>query len=204
MRLESLLKPIRYLDEDVILRQYTKIGQKININEGKKKYQIGLFLWTGYAGLTTLTNIKLFGATFELSSYLLSGYNDGVYNIQGVSNQYEEEEGSESIVIDKEKNFRSKYNSCVRLPTFLFGIGLIGKFGVDLVNSIRNKTSVSPESCYALLSGLGQLSLASSMYLKETNPKLLEKVPLWKRTYESLKEKISSLVPSPIPSPLSQ
>lgn len=204
MKLESLLKPIKYLDESIILRQYTKLGQKIKIGEGNKKYHIGFCLWASYVGLTTTTNINLFGSGFEIASYLVSGYNDGVYNIQGVNNQFEDEEDSESMVIDREKNFRTKYNSCVRLPTFLFGVGLIGKFGVDLVNSVKNKTPMNNESYYALLSGIGHLSLASSMYLKETNPKLLEKVPLWKRAYESLKEKISSLAPFPIPAPAPQ
>ena len=200
MKLESLLKPIRYLDESIILRQYTKLGQKIKIDEGKRKYWAGFGLWTAYVGLTTPLNKLLFGTEFYLFSYLVAGYNDGAYNFEGILNWFKEED-SESRVIDKEKNFRSKYNSCVRLPTFLFGVGLIGKFGVDLVNSVKNKTPIGPESYYALINGLGHLSLASSMYLKETNPKLLERVPLWKRAYESLKEKINLLTPSPIPSP---
>jgi hypothetical protein len=89
----------------------------------------------------------------------------------------------------------------VRLPTFLFGAGLIGKFGVDVINSIKNKTPIGADSYYALLDGIGHLSLASSMYLKETNPKILDRVPLWKRAYESVKQGIKSLAPSPVPAP---
>ena len=78
---------------------------------------------------------------------------------------------------------------------------LLAKTTLD-VNSIKNKTPLGADSYYALYGGLGHLSLASSMYLKETNPKLLERVPLWKRAYESLKEKIVSLAPSPVPIPV--
>ncbi len=198
MKLESLLKPIKYLDESIILRQYTKLGQKIRINEGRKKYQVGLGLWTAYVGLTTSSNTQLFGQEFYLASYFALGYKDGCYNIKGISGRFDDEINSGEEVINKEKYSFSRYNSCVRLPAFLFGIGLIGKFGIDLVNSIKNKTPIAPESCYALLDGLGHLSLASSMYLKETNPKLLERAPLWKRAYESLRGKMSLLIPSPI------
>lgn len=205
MKLETLLKPIKYLDENVILRQYTKLGQKINIDEGKKKYLICEALRWGYGGLSFLgvnSNGKLFGEVFNISSFWVLGLNDGRYNGEGIRGRFKEESNSSDlIVLDSKKEFYKKYNSIVRLPTFLFGVGLITKFGVDAVNSIKNKTSLESTSWYCLIDGIGHLSLASSMYLKETNPKLLDKVPLWKKAYESAKEKINSWLPSPSPIP---
>jgi hypothetical protein len=201
MKLESLLKPIRYLDENIILRQYTKLGQKINIDKGKRKYGIGMGLWLGYHALTRFTNRELFGTGVEYADCFLLGLNDGAYNLQGIVEGFGEEETGESKAIDLNKNLYSKYNLYARLPTFLLGAGLIGKFGVDLINSINNQTPLGSDSYCALMDGIGHLSLASSMYLKDTNPKLLERVPLWKRAYNSLKEKISSLAPSPVPVP---
>jgi hypothetical protein len=184
MNLELLLKPIIWLDQNV-LKQYTKLGQKININEGKKKYQIGLSLWAAYAGLTVPTTLKLFNDAFCISSNLLFSCIDGFYNVLGMAGNFKDEEHSESTAVNSGKHFFSEYNTCVRIPTFVFGVGLIGKFGIDLINNIKNKTPFSYESYSALLSGIGHLSLASSIYLKETNPKLLEK------------ENVPSLVPVP-------
>jgi hypothetical protein len=201
MKLEKLLKPIKYLDENVILRQYTKLGQKINIDEGKKKYWIGQGLWAGYMLLSQFPNRELFGGIFNFSSYLAMAHNDVMYNTKGISGRFKEIGSSEEKVLDTEKEFYDRYNSIIRLPTFLFGAGLIGKFGIDLINGIKNKTTLEPTSWYCLIDGIGQLSLASSMYLKDTNPKLLNKVPLWKKALEYVKEKVDSF--NPIPQPIS-
>ena len=53
-----------------------------------------------------------------------------------------------------------------------------------------------------LMLGLGALSQASSIYLKDRDPKLLEKKPFLKRAYESLKEKIADYMPQPAPVPV--
>jgi len=43
MALESLLKPVKWADEQ-ILRQYTEWGKKFNLDEGRKRYWTGLGL----------------------------------------------------------------------------------------------------------------------------------------------------------------
>ncbi len=204
--LETLIKPVKWLDESVLLRQYTKLGQRMNIQEGDNKALIAGTLWIfGYLP-TMLVNAFTGGVTqrvLNATSFVTLGANDGLYNGELARGEIKDEEVSDSTsqIIDPQRYFHSKYNSYVRLPTFLIGLGLVGKFGFDVINSIKNKTPMGSESYHYLIAGLGHLSLASSMYLKETNPKLLDKAPFWKRLYESLKEKISSLVPSPIPAP---
>ena len=205
MKLEKLLKPIKYLDENVILRQYTKLGKKININEGKRKYWIANILNPGiYAPLVGFTN-----SHFKLSSLLalptiaLTSWNDQFYNAKGIIGRLKEEDKtSDSVALDPLKERYRKYNSYARLPTFLFGAGLIGKFGVDLVKSIQDQTPLEPTSLYCLADGIGHLSLASSMYLKETDPKLLDKEPLWKKALNYIQEKASMLGPQPVPVPV--
>jgi len=203
MKLETLLKPIKYLDENIILRQYTKLAQKVNIDKGRKKYWIGEGLWASYIALSTRPNMELFGKNFDLGSYFAIAFNDGVYNFRGISGRFNETGSSEENILDPMEQFHKKYNSVVRLPTFLFGAGLVGKFGIDLINSITEKKQIEPTSWYCLIDGIGHLSLAASMYLKDTNPKLLDKVPLWKKALGYVKEKVSSFNPiqQPIPVP---
>lgn len=205
MKLETILKPIKYLDEDILLRQYTKLGQRIDIDKGIKKYVIGEILWEIYLFTSVIgleTNIKLLGKSFNLNSYLILGINDKLYNLDGILGRFKEiNNSSDSFALDKEKENYKKYNSIVRLPTFLFGVGLLGKFGIDVINSIKNRTPLESTSYYCLFDGIGHLSLASSMYLKETDPKLLDKVPLWKQALEYIQEKVSLIGQQPIPVP---
>jgi hypothetical protein len=206
MKLETLLKPIKYVDENVILRQYTKLGKKINIDEGKRKYWVAeglwqIYAWTSFIGIES--NQKLFGHSFNWGSYFALAWKDAFYNSAGLWGLFKEEDKtSDSIAIDPKKEKYRKYNSYVRLPTFLFGVGLVGKFGIDAVNSIKNKTPLEPTSWYCLVDGLGHLSLASSMYIKETDPKLLDKAPLWKKALQYVKEKVDSISPMPNPVPV--
>jgi hypothetical protein len=204
MKLETLLKPIKYLDENVILRQYTKLGKKINIDEGKRKYNLGLSLWLACTALSYFgkSNENLFGKNFSTGLAIMTLPNDGYYNCYGGLVGDKNSITSDSIALDPIKEKYRKYNSFVRLPTFLFGVGLIAKFGIDLVNSISNQTSLESTSWYYLSDGIGHLSLASSMYLKETDTKLLDKVPLWRRALKYVKEKIDLIGPAPVPVPV--
>lgn len=202
MKLETLLKPIKYLDENVILRQYTKLGKKINIDKGKKKYVIGLGLDFGiYVWFGGPANRELFGSKFDWGDFFILGLNESMYNLMGLIG-FKESNSSDSIALDPQKEHHKKYNLKVRLPTFLFGAGLIGKFGVDLVTSIKNKTPLDAISYNFLLDGIGHLSLASSMYLKETDPKLLDKAPLWKKALDYIQEKASLIGQQPVPVPI--
>jgi hypothetical protein len=204
MKLERLLKPIKYLDENIILRQYTKIGQKINIDEGKRKYWIGFGLNLSYVNLSTTSNRALFGSAFDWTDFFLLSLQDAWYNLDGIFGRFKESNSANSIILDQQKERYKEYNSFVRLPTFLFGVGLIGKFGMDLANSIKNKNALEPTSYYCLFDGLAHLSLASSMYLKETDTKLLDKTPIWKKALNYAKEKIDSLNPVPVPVPVTK
>lgn len=199
--LEELLKPIKYVDEQ-ILRQYTKIGKRINIDEGRKKYFVGMGLWFTHVFLSAAYGPQLIGFKAELIPRILLNIQDFSYNLNGIIGIIEDEVDSETRAINPFINFHKKFNSIVRLPTFAAGVGLIGKFGTDLFNYIMNGEPIDSHRYNYLMYGVGLLSLASSMYIKETNPKLLQKEPLWKKAYGWLKEKASSLVPQPLPQPV--
>ena len=71
----------------------------------------------------------------------------------------------------------------IRMPSLIFGLTLMGKGIFELFDYF--KTS-NPESLsYAMWDlsyGYGFAGMASSMYVKESNPKLLQKEPSWRQT----------------------
>lgn len=87
-----------------------------------------------------------------------------------------------------------------RLPLFAAGLGLVGTGLYSLIHSVVNGGQTVLNNPYEqVVGGLGMLSLASSMYLKDQDPKLLDKQPFWKKVYDTLREKVNSLLPPPIP-----
>jgi hypothetical protein len=201
--LETLLKPVRYIDEMWLLRNYTKLGMKLGLDKGKKKYWIGEVLNPFlFVKLSTPSNRNLFGSTFDLLEWGILSLSDAWYNIDGLLGKFKEDDSSESKVLDPQKEIYKRYNSKVRLPTFGIGVGLLTKFGIGVANSIKNKTALEATSLYYLQDGLAHIALASSMYLKEIDPKILDKVPLWKKAWEYAKEKASLMGQAPAPVPV--
>ena len=200
MGLESLLEPVKLADEQ-LLRQYTKVSKKFNLYEGRKKYFVGMGLWIAQTFMCSAAGDQLIGDA-EFPARMLLTIPDGTCNLYGVVFGIEDESTSETISIDPLTNLYRKFNSVVRLPTFTAGVGLVGKFGADLFNYLTNGEPIDSNSYNCMIYGIGLLSLASSMYIKGTDPKLLDKEPVWKRAYEWVREKINFLVPQPVPQPI--
>jgi len=200
MSLESMLKPAKWLDERV-LTQYTKIGKKYNLDKGKKKYVVGVGLWFNHVGLSMLSGIPLISGYEVIPRVILNSPDFGL-NVTGILVGLNDHDISETKVSNSPMiDFFLKYNSIVRLPIFLAGAGLVTKFGVDVASSLIQGSPMDGDSVHYFAYGTGLLSLASSMYIKDTDPKLLDKDPFWKQGYNWLKEKASSLNPKPIPQP---
>lgn len=199
MKRESLLKPVKWLDEQV-LRQYTKLGKKFKLDERRRKYFLGAMLWGAHVVICGTTGIRLFGL-IEFPARVILNVPDFAYNFSGIRSEVNEEATSDARAINPVVHFYQTFNSAVRLPTFLGGAGLVGKFGLDLFKYITRGEPPEPQSYNSLMYGLGLLSLASSMYIKEQDPKLLQKKPLWEKAYSWIREKVSSLSPEPAPQP---
>ena len=75
------------------------------------------------------------------------------------------------------QNFYEKYNRTIRLPVFLTGVGFLGKSIYDVANYVMTGEPLTSETAMNATTGFGFLSLASSMYLKDQDPKSLEKNP---------------------------
>jgi len=197
--LETLLKPVKALDE-AILKQYTRLTKKWEAS-GKSRYSLAhaFQLPTWITNPLSINYVKEFG-NFRIG-YLVGSeaainvlepvYKRDITDNRGITKSY-------NPVI----NFFNKIEKGLRFPLFISGVGLMAKGGFDFIRYFRNKDPL------ALNEALGNLSLgytflgnASSMYVKESDPKLLDKEPAWKRLYSSLKEKASNLIPRPIPQP---
>lgn len=201
MKLEGILKPVKYVDEE-ILRWYTKKSVEFKIDKGRRKYfaGFGLGLLGAFLSIHALYNNGL--GLLDRGLFTFCRLNDGLYNVHGIFFGDKEDQISGVGGAADELSYNCKqYNTAVRLPTILAGVGLVGKFGLDLCDRLVNSTPISNDSTICLYLGTSFLSTASSMYIKSSNPKLLEKQPAWKKVFEKTKEKIKEYISPPIPQP---
>lgn len=193
MSLDDLLKPAKWADEQV-LRQYTKVGERI---PEEKLYQVtmGLHL-LGHLGSVILPQpLPLgYGGIVALPDCLL--------NIDGLMGNPPTSISGDALIVNPDSEGYLKVTRLSRLPLFLTGISLLGKVAYDTANYFTTgEPFESGTYAQQALSGVGFISMASSMYLKEMDPKLLDKAPFWKTAYNWAKERVKSLAPEPQPMP---
>ena len=168
MALESLLKPIKNFDE-YLLKLYTKLGKKW---EDKGRDIKGLTLPLSGAGLALSLipyNIvplyPIYCATDSIRSLI----------------EKDQEVISDTDAIDRGLYFFRKLHKNTRVYAFALGAGFTLKGLYDLYDFFVNKNNSQTEGIYdSLRLGLSLLSIASSIYLKDRNPKLLDKEPFVK------------------------
>ncbi len=89
----------------------------------------------------------------------------------------------------------------------------MGKVGYDAYNYFANGEPIPSEDSFLITLGLSNLGMASSMYLKDRDPKLLDKQPAWRKALESARERVGELsdrvkegiqdwIPQPQPIPI--
>ncbi len=209
MVLEDLLSPIKWVDEQ-LLTQYTRLAGKI---EGTKrdKHIVALGLtFAGFyiAGLSpenpevlaeTITsavqqNPLISVAFIPAIAYAGLALHDMGHSIYKSIHKNQETLGE--IAIDRFDYLTKKVQKASRLPLWGSGTFLLFEFGRAVYESgISDLSSDTP----AMILGIAFASLASSMYLKDSNPKLLQKKPFWESAYEWIKEKTSLMIPLPQP-----
>lgn len=102
------------------------------------------------------------------------------------------------VAVNLGKHFYRMVDRTLRLPAFLAGTSLVGKVVFDV---FRYGWSSTDDGMY-LRTGLGLLGLASSMYLKERDPKYLESGhERIKSMINKLATKAGDYIPRPFPSP---
>ena len=152
-------------------------------------------------------------AYFPDSIYLipmLAGYlhfqvlikKDAIYNMDGLFGFVPPPfDLSAQYVLDKRVTSANEYNRHLRFPLFVAGAFFSAvvayhfkEYFVDdisFVHSIRD--AIIP---------FGFFSTASSMYLKDRDPKQFKKDPFWKRAYDAITEGVGSYLPQPVPTPI--
>lgn len=188
------------LDEQV-LRQYTKIAKKWEDN-GRNIYHLSSAV--GIPAIPLLVNggNELFGENvgfWILASLYLW---DITYNAHGLMGEVREQDTTDGAVsLNLSIEFYKKVNRYVRLPTFLSGAVSVGISTYGFINYFVNGGPFDNTTWESLTFGAGLLGLASSMYIKDRNPKLLDKEPFLKTAYNWFKEKFDFLTPQPAPQP---
>ena len=200
MGLESLLKPVRWVDEQ-ILRQYTKLTKKWE-DKGRSRYSLAMMCnaptWvTSYWAPAGEYN-------FFITPFL-RGYDTGQNIVGLISGKHfrgiKEEDGKFVVTGPLAYNME-KIIKAIRSPIFLAGTSLIAKTGYNLYNYWKNGEQMDPECFKHFMLGVSFLGLSSSVYIKDSEAKLLDKEPFTKKAYKWLKEKVSALIPRPLPQPV--
>ncbi len=139
--------------------------------------------------IVTIPSLFLFQPTMPLV------WHDFAYSVYYDSKQ--DQTTTSTIAEDRFSYVSKKIQRVVRLPIFLAG-AYLGYKGI--------KPAVIGDSMDGLGVGLTSIvtgvGLATSMYLKDTNPTLLDKEPAWKRAYNWLTERGQSLVHRPVSVPV--
>ena len=86
----------------------------------------------------------------------------------------------------------------MRLFIFLAGTSLFTKGLYNLFDSFYSGQSSLSDSLNDLRYGAGFISLASSIYLKDRDPRLLKKQPMWKDAKDLVKKLLPKSVLEPV------
>lgn len=190
MPLESLLKPVGWTDEQV-LRQYTKLTKKW---EAKGRSRYALSNWVNIPCL-------MFNLANGVDDTFISAFQGHNLGSDTVTKPYGED-FTVSSTKAKKNNLPVFVDRLTRLPLLVTGMGLTG-FGLyEVITGFYNKDNQTlSEGITKIKHGVPFLGVASSQYIKDADPKLLEKEPFWQKVYSWAKEKVSSLAPQPLPQP---
>jgi len=200
MSLELVIESVKKLD-GLIQKQYTRLGQKIPDEH--------LYKVTSVANILGVVGASNWGSYLSCPPYLVGLINgfileaDFVYNMEGLTGHIYKNIG-ESKAIDPVINFFHNYNKVVRLPIFLIGMGFLGKGVLDVANYVVNNEPLNNNTAMNIITGAGFLSSATSMYLKDQDPKSLKKSEsriknLFVDLYRKAKESIHLPSPQPVP-----
>src|SRR3989344_2482562 len=205
MSLEELLKPVKYVDEQM-LRGYTTISNKFE-EKGENKYVLAA--WASASSFFSFgiyqfgyKLIEIMNGTSEEASFSSLVGATAVGFLLGVDfTRLIEEFKYQNISKTTGTKVKSppgleiyrKITAAVRLPLLVAGAYALGLSCKESIESLISWSSepLTLDTLKNTLLGFGAASLASSIYIKDTDPKLLDKPPFYKAAYEWMKEKLT-------------
>ncbi len=213
MSLEALLKPFKAVDE-ALLKQYTRFSLWVEEKglPNSKQPLVCIFgtILTSFGLAATLSpgarlsyeDVSPLETVLASSLLILDQFytpllfHDWIYS-RRYAQQNRSEATSSTISEDQFSYVSKKIQRVLRLPLIMAG-GYLGYRG--LTNTLDGGSL--QQLSLGIMGIILNVGLATSMYLKDTNPKLLDKEPAWKRAYNWLSEKAQSLVHRPVPVPV--
>ena len=207
--IDDFIVPVKYIDGK-IARSYKKIGDKLEKGGVKREYVCTL-LNLGSLGFINLhailnqvpdskiaekfrSNPLEYSISFGIAvSYLGSIYHDLAYNFNLLTNKRLNYILNNSIVEDKFNYFSKKIQKVTRMPFLYLGLHSFYDFMAQIPDNFYGEAL----SCATIFT-----ALASSMYLKDNDPKLLEKQPMWKDALDLAKKGYEKLLPQLAPQPI--
>lgn len=202
MGLESLLKPLEIVD-DQLLRRYTGLTKKWE-GRGHSKYSLSLPLnilamgsFTSY--IDSLQNIFSIGSLYTFPN--ATNFTQSLFGIVHGNHNGIRSNGDNFSIESPFLYIFNKVSEAIRTPELVAGISFIGKGAVDIYNYFANNEPSLLEGIQNLSIGTSFVSNASATFIRNSDPKILDKDSLLKKTYKGIREKIDSLLPSPQPIP---
>lgn len=192
--LEYIVEPFKKVDKE-ILRWYTKKAKKLE-EKGKEIKKINLGLSAVYHPIGCAL-IVLGGSPFL---HLYHAGIDSARNVFGRKDIISEVLFKDNLVLETYKVI----SNFLRLPVITWGVLNTAKGTSDIYNYFFHGQSPNwPETAFNFSTGIEHLALASSIYFKARDPKLLDKEPLWKDTLNKVKNKLEKIIsPNPEPVPI--
>ncbi len=208
MTLESLLGPVQWADKQIV-RQHAKVAQAVERRYDIDRADLAFIMSAGgvlaagayaltYVGThTTEPNAVYTTMPFLAGSVYLSQAVGNILNVIALHVKGDKEETSEAIAVSPAAYYARKTFRALRLP--MFAAGLSG-----IVGSLYEQLALGPSSDNSqFLFAAGVTTLfASALYMRDADPKLLDKAPFWKKAYSWAKEKLSLLTPEPVLQPV--
>ena len=206
MTLEDVLKGIKKRTwdtaDELAVRQYSSI-LKESEKKGGSRYRL--------ANLLNLSGFGMTMASLSLGTPALIAYYGIMTHVHGMDfvRTMFESRMSNQVTSDGTKVETSKMVSlyrkvakAVRLPGLVSGLGFMGASAASLIDHIKtgNPSSLH-DAMFQFSTGYGLFGVASSMYLKEADPKMLDKAPSWSEALDKAKRKLEDLT-SPPPEPV--
>lgn len=204
MSLKDLLEPIKTVKkyswdvaDEWILRQYTKLTKKWE-DKGRSRYSLANIF-----GIPVV--VCFFSHPLPQSIGVLEGFYIGTdFTRNTIESFYKKDDFTDGTITINHFGLRiyKKIADHTRLPSLAIRSSLLVKGVFELVDYFKTSNADSLSNAISdLFQGYIFAGTASSMYIKDSNPKILDKQPFWKIAYEKIKEKIN-VSPQPVPQPV--
>ena len=196
-------KPIKWIDER-IQKTHTAFALKKGIDKGKRRYKVGLamnmFSMLNNSFSSLVVGGSEYGPLLNNVSYWAVEFFDFEWNFHGLAGTVNEDSISS---VKKSTYFVESvktYCKGIRLPVLAIGITSLGKGGINLYNQLINGEAADPLTPAYIQYGIGMIVQSSSMYLKDIDPKLLEKASVKATVSQWVTEKFREFT-APVPEP---